>query len=71
MSSKEDPVEQIIRYVQAIKNKEVKTIEGLEILVGDNTPFYGYIVADNDKEITGWLERKKLPCPSGWKRLVL
>lgn len=68
-SSKEDPFDQIKRYVQAIKNGEVKTIDGLEILVGKNTPFFGYIVADSDPAIKSWLARenfKPLPDGKGW-----
>lgn len=68
-SSKEDPFDQIKRYVQAIKDGNVKTIEGTQILIGENTPFYGYIVADSDKQIEQWLVRenfKVLPDGQGW-----
>lgn len=67
--SSEDPVEQIIRYVQAIKKGELKTLEGVEVKLGDNTPFYGYIVADSDPAIRDWLVRKNfkpLPDADGW-----
>lgn len=43
-SSKEDPVEQIIRYVNKIRDGKYKTPQGRDILVADNTPFYGYVV---------------------------
>lgn len=68
-SSKEDPFDQIKRYVQAIKDGQVKTIDGTQVLIGDNTPFYGYIVADSDKQIEQWLIRenfKELPDGQGW-----
>ena len=68
-SSDENPFDQIKRYVQAIKNGEVKTIEGLEISIGDNTPFYGYIVADGNKQIRDWLKMQDfspLPDGQGW-----
>lgn len=68
-SSNEDPFDQIKRYVQAIKNNELKTFEGLDIQIADNTPFYGYIVADSDKSVKDWLSRenfKALPDGKGW-----
>lgn len=68
-SAKEDPFDQIKRYVQAIKNGELKDIDGLQVQVADSTPFYGYIVADSDKSIEDWLSRenfKKLPDGEGW-----
>jgi len=68
-SSTENPFEQIKRYVSAIKNGELKSIDGLEIQVGPNTPFYGYIVADADKHIRSWLTMQDfspLPDGQGW-----
>jgi len=68
-SSTENPFEQIKRYVSAIKNGELKSIDGLEIQVGTNTPFYGYIVADADKHIREWLTMQDfspLPDGQGW-----
>ncbi len=68
-SSTENPFEQIKRYVSAIKNGDLKSIDGLEIQVGKNTPFYGYIVADADKHIREWLTMQdfsQLPDGQGW-----
>ncbi len=58
-SSKEDPVEQIIRYVNKIRDGEYKTPEGREILVTENTPFYGYVVCALTKKVKRWLETEK------------
>lgn len=68
-SSKEDPFDQIKRYVQAIKSGDVKTVDGLQLQIAENTPFYGYIVADSDKQIEAWLKREDftvLPDGNGW-----
>ncbi len=43
LSAKEDPIEQIKRYVIEIKHKKHLTPGGREIQVDDNTPFYGYL----------------------------
>ncbi len=68
-ASSEDPVDQLIRYVQAIKKGELKVVDGTEVQINENTPFYGYIVADSDNSIRDWLERKnfkELPDGQGW-----
>lgn len=57
-SSKDDPVEQIVRYVRKIKNGEFETPEGREINIETNTPFYGYVVCDFDKKVRTWLEEQ-------------
>jgi hypothetical protein len=46
LSSKEDPVQQIVRYVNNIREGKFKTPEGRKMLVAENTPFYGYVVCD-------------------------
>lgn len=58
-SSKEDPIEQIVRYVIKIKNGEYLTPRGLEIQVAANTPFYGYVVCSLKTKIRDWLEKEK------------
>ena len=58
-SSSEDPVQQIIRYVNEIRDGKYKTPKGREIHVTDNTPFYGYVVCDFSAKIRRWLEREK------------
>lgn len=45
-SSDDDPVQQIIRYVNQIREGRFKTPKGRDILVSDNTTFYGYVVCD-------------------------
>ena len=58
-SSKEDPVQQIIRYVSQIKAGKYKTRQGREILVSDNTPFFGYVVCDLGPKVREWAETEK------------
>ena len=43
-SSREDPVQQIVRYVNDIRDGKYKTPEGRKMMVAENTPFYGYVV---------------------------
>lgn len=66
-SSKEDPVQQIIRYVIAIRNGKYKTPRGRDISVSDNTPFYGYVICDLTPKVKAWLEEEKdyKPMPDG------
>lgn len=69
-SSKEDPVDQIIRYVNKIRDGKYKTPEGRDIRVAENTPFYGYVVCDITAKVESWLEREKnftpMPDKLGW-----
>lgn len=69
-SSKEDPVQQIIRYVNNIKNGKFKTPKGQQIQVADNTPFYGYVMCEITKKVKEWLEMEKdftpMPDGGGW-----
>jgi len=69
-SSQEDPVQQIVRYVNNIRDGKYKTPEGRKILVSDNTPFYGYLVCDLTPKVEYWLEREKnfkqMPDRLGW-----
>lgn len=71
-SSKEDPVQQIVRYVNSIKDGKFKTPQGRKIIVGENTPFYGYVVCDLTTKVEKWLETekdfKKMPDALGWFR---
>lgn len=66
-SSKEDPIEQIIRYVNDIKDGKYKTVKGRNILVDENTPFYGFVVCDFTPKVIEWLRRIKdfKPMPDG------
>lgn len=69
-SSQEDPVQQIVRYVNSIRDGKYRTPEGRKILVGENTPFYGYVVCDLTPKVEAWLEREKdfkpMPDRLGW-----
>ncbi len=69
-SSREDPVQQIVRYVNDIRDGEYKTPEGRKMLVAENTPFYGYVVCDLSPKVETWLEREKnftpMPDRLGW-----
>lgn len=69
-SSSEDPVQQIIRYVNAIRDGKYKTPEGRKMLVAENTPFYGYVVCELTPKVETWLEKEKnftpMPDRLGW-----
>lgn len=58
-SSDDDPVQQIVRYVNQIREGRFKTPKGREILVSDNTTFYGYVVCDLPKKVADWLLYEK------------
>ena len=58
-SSKEDPIEQIVRYVNSIRDWEYKTPEWREINVEENTPFYWYVVCTLTKKVKEWLYKQK------------
>lgn len=69
-SSREDPVQQIVRYVNDIRDGKYRTPEGRKMLVAENTPFYGYVVCDLTSKVETWLEREKnftpMPDRLGW-----
>ncbi len=69
-SSDDDPVAQIIRYVNQIRAGKFKTPANRDILVNEYTPFYGYIVCDTPKKVADWLELvkdfKPMPDGLGW-----
>ncbi len=71
-SSKEDPIQQIVRYVNSIRGGDFKTPEGRQILVSENTPFYGYVVCDLTSKVKKWLDTEKdfkpMPDGLGWFR---
>ena len=66
-SSQEDPIEQIVRYVNAIRVGKYRTPKGREINVGETTPFYGYVVCDLSQKVKQWLRDQKdfRPMPDG------
>jgi len=69
-SSQEDPVQQIVRYVNDIRDGKYKTPKGRKINVAESTPFYGYVVCDITPKVEAWLEREKnftpMPDRLGW-----
>ena len=69
-SKREDPVQQIIRYANKIRDGKYKTPKGRKILVSENTPFYGYVVCDLTPKVEMWLQREKdfkqMPDNLGW-----
>lgn len=73
-SSKEDPIQQITRYTNSIRNGAFKTPKGKNILVGDNTPFYGYVICEINKKVEDWLryekDFKQMPDNKGWFKWV-
>jgi len=72
-SSKDDPVQQIIRYVNNIRKGKYKTPKGRQIRVSENTPFYGYIMCEVSEKVKEWLQFEKdftpMPDGMGWFRL--
>ena len=58
-SSKEDPVDQIIRYVNQIRKGKYKTPKGREMQIEANTPFYGYVICELNHKVKDWLEEIK------------
>lgn len=58
-SSREDPVEQIVRYVNALRAGNYRTPKGREIQIGPTTPFYGYVVCDLNAKVKTWLHDDK------------
>ena len=69
-SSKEDPIEQIARYVIQFRRGQLKQPDGLSINVAETTPFYDYIVASADGDVKNWLLEEKnmtmTPDGEGW-----
>ena len=66
-SSDEDPVDQIVRYVNKFRAGKFTTPKGRDIKVSDATPFYGYVVLDLTKKVEDWLrdEKEFVPMPDG------
>ncbi|MCC5612949.1 ATP-binding protein [Nostoc sp. CHAB 5834] len=69
-SSTEDPIAQIVRYANRLRDKRFKTPPGRPMEVSENTPFYGYVVCDFTPKVEDWLEREKsftpMPDRKGW-----
>jgi hypothetical protein len=71
-SSKDDPVQQIVRYVNNVRKGKHKTPKGRPIQVTDNTPFYGYVMCEVSEKVKEWLRMEKdftpMPDGMGWFR---
>lgn len=69
-SSTDDPVQQVVRYVNSIRAGKFKTPEGRSIRVSETTPFYGYVVCDLTAKVEEWLKTeknfKRMPDGLGW-----
>jgi hypothetical protein len=69
-AEKEDPIAQIVRYINAIRDQKYRTPEGRTMLIADNTPFYGYVVCDLTPKVSKWLRTEKnftpMPDALGW-----
>ena len=66
-SSKDDPIQQVIRYAIKIREGNFKTPKGRPIDVSDNTPFYGYVMCETTNKVKNRLEKEKnfTPMPDG------
>ena len=56
-SSSEDPYNQIVDYVELIREGKLSTLKHRQIQVGENTPFFGFIIADKTKKVEKWLRK--------------
>lgn len=69
-SSDEDPVQQIVRYVNSIRDGKYKTPTGRDIAIAPNTLFYGFVICDLNSKVKNWLLREKnfkeMPDGKGW-----
>jgi hypothetical protein len=69
-SSKEDPVQQIVRYVNSVREGKFKTPKGRPIQITNNTPVYGYVMCEVTEKVKKWLEKEKqftaMPDGMGW-----
>ena len=69
-SSDEDPVAQLVRYVNKFRAGKFQTPEGRDIRVTETTPFYGYVVLDLTHKVEDWLRDEKnfvrMPDGLGW-----
>lgn len=66
-SSREDPVQQIVRYVNSIRDGRFKTPQGRPVHIASATPFYGYVVCELTEKVSKWLRTEKnfTPMPDG------
>lgn len=58
-SEKEDPIEQVTRYLNWLRDGKYRMENGIEIDATENTPAYWYIVCTIDASVEKWLRREK------------
>lgn len=67
VGNKENPVDQIVRYTNAIRAGKYKKPGKRPIHTDPNTQFYGYIIVDFTEKVTRWLQDEEdfTPMPDG------
>ena len=69
-SSHDDPVQQIVLYVNSIRDGKYKTPKDRDIKVTESTQFYGYVVCALTPKVETWLKLVKnftsMPDREGW-----
>jgi hypothetical protein len=66
---KADAIRQVVDYIDRLRNGELKTPDGVNININENTPCYGYIVGSDTPAIRSWLKQNEmmiLPDNEGW-----
>lgn len=65
-SDDEDPINQMLKYVEKIRKGDFKDIDGRFIKAGENTPAYAYLVCDLTSKIKEFCKKYSLtPSPDG------
>lgn len=59
-SDKENPIDQVMDYVEVIRNGKAKTSSGRQIPVSERTRFYCYIVCDLNQKLENLAKRRDL-----------
>ena len=64
----EEPLQQVVRYVRALRSGELRDVGGRPIRLDDNTAFYCFIVADIVGKLADWTGTWR-PTPDGRGRV--
>jgi len=65
--NKENPIDQVIRYVRKIEQSTCLTKEGRQIEIRKGTPFYCYILCDLTPKLREIIEERNFkPTPDAW-----
>ena len=56
-SDKENPIDQVYDYVEKIREGKANDNNGRPITVGENIPFYAYIICDITPKIRTWAKK--------------